>query len=379
MKAETRFKTLFSKYLKGNCSPAEIEEFFELWKQFEGTSLFEADFIENEASKLPSAEFPVAKSEQVFKRITLKKKPVRKQFNVLKIAAVFIGLIIGTGLIWFFNQTTSLNNTNSNGGFAVIKREGLKDIILDNTEMPILSEQGDTIGIRKGGKIQYTKEVESLSYNTLYVPKGKKMELSLADGSHIHLNSGSSIRYPLNFKSADKRVVTLKGEAYFEVAKDSLKPFIVSASGVNVQVLGTSFNFNAYQENPATEVVLVEGLVAMYKTTDVFKADETQLLRPGFKGSYTEGKEITKVAVDTDTYTSWRYGHLIYRNKTLAQIFISLERNFNIEIKNKNTKLAQEVINANFGSESVENIMEYLHEIYDFEYTFKDNLLIIKE
>ena len=380
MKENNRFKILFRKYIRDEYSSSELDEFFKLLDKLpENSSVFENEFIENEINKTSQEKLPAQKAKYIFEKVNLKKRSYKKkrQFKIHKIAAVFLALIVGGILISLLEKNNSVVDPNSN--YVIIKKaNGEREILEDNEDAHILSETGDTIGVKKGNKIEYTRENESLVYNTLYVPNGKKIELSLADGSQIFLNSGSSIRYPLSFSSSDKRRVELEGEAYFKVAKDSLKPFIVNSSGINVQVLGTSFNFNAYKENKDIEVVLVEGLIAMYTEKDQFRGDKTQLLRPGYKGSYSSAGGVVKTAVDTDLYTSWRSGELIYRNKTLEQIFMSLERSFDVKIKNQNNTLSGKIINANFGSESIENIIEYLNNMYEFKYTIKDDVIIIE-
>lgn len=380
MKENNRFKILFRKYIRDEYSSSELDEFFKLLDKLpENSIVFENEFIENEINKTSQEKLPAQKAKYIFEKVNLKKRSYKKkrQFKIHKIAAVFLALIVGGILISLLEKNNSVVDPNSN--YVIIKKaNGEREILEDNEDAHILSETGDTIGVKKGNKIEYTRENESLVYNTLYVPNGKKIELSLADGSQIFLNSGSSIRYPLSFSSSDKRRVELEGEAYFKVAKDSLKPFIVNSSEINVQVLGTSFNFNAYKENKDIEVVLVEGLIAMYTEKDQFRGDKTQLLRPGYKGSYSSAGGVVKTAVDTDLYTSWRSGELIYRNKTLEQIFMSLERSFDVKIKNQNNTLSGQIINANFGSESIENIIEYLNNMYEFKYTIKDDVIIIE-
>ena len=380
MKENNRFRILFRKYIRDEYSSSELDEFFKLLDKLpENSSVFENEFIENEINKTSQEKLPAQKAKYIFEKVNLKKRSYKKkrQVKIYKIAAVFLALIIGGILISLLEKNNSVVDPNSN--YVIIKKaNGQREILEDNEDAHILSESGDTIGVKKGNKIEYIRENESLVYNTLYVPNGKKIELSLADGSQIFLNSGSSIRYPLSFSSSDKRRIELEGEAYFKVAKDSLKPFIVNSSDINVQVLGTSFNFNAYKENKDIEVVLVEGLIAMYTEKDQFRGDSTQLLRPGYKGSYSSTDGVVKTAVDTDLYTSWRSGELIYRHKTLEQIFMSLERSFDVKIKSQNNTLPSERINANFGSESIENIMEYLNNMYQFKYTIKDDVIIIE-
>lgn len=383
MKIQERFKVLFRKYIQNDYTSAELKEFFDLFKELpDDAEVFGDDYILEEIKKVHSEKLLEDKAQEIFKRIDSKKKSsIRKlDFHSLyKMTAVFIGLVICGGIIWYFNYDQVLLNAESDNKYVVIENaHGEQEYLIDEEEKIIVSEVGDTIGVRNKNTIRYTKENKRLVYNTLHVPNGKRIELSLADGSHIYLNSGSSIRYPLNFKLSNNRLIQLKGEAYFEVAKDSTRPFIVNSRGFNVQVLGTAFNFNSYEENESIDVVLTEGLVAMYDDEKDFSGDSTQLLKPGNKASYTRLKGLEKTRVDTGLYTSWRFGNLIFRNSTLEQIFTKLERNFDVEIIINNSRLSGEVLNANFGDESIEDIILYLNGIYDFKYKINGDLIIIE-
>src|SRR5690606_36367432 len=115
---------------------------------------------------------------------------------------------------------------------------------------------------------------DKLAYNTLKIPFGKKFRLQLSDGTMVHINSGSTLKYPIKFIAGENRQVYLDGEAFFDVAKDKKHPFIVNADNLNVRVLGTHFNVSNYPEDAVTDVVLVEGSVGMYRSNEEFDASK---------------------------------------------------------------------------------------------------------
>ena len=195
----------------------------------------------------------------------------------------------------------------------------------------------------------------------------------------MHLNAGTTLRYPVKFIAGENRQVFLDGEAFIDVAKDKKHPFIVNADALNVRVLGTHFNVSNYPEDAATDVVLVEGSVGMYRSNEEFDSTKNTILKPGFKGSFNkENTVISTKAVITDIYTSWINGGLTFRNMTFKNIITKLERRYNVIIVNKNEKLASEKFNASFSDESIEKVMSYFNDIHGINYTIKNNQILIK-
>jgi ferric-dicitrate binding protein FerR (iron transport regulator) len=215
-------------------------------------------------------------------------------------------------------------------------------------------------------------------YNTLKIPNGKRFELELSDGTVVHLNSGTTLKYPVKFIAGENRQVFLDGEAFFDVAKDKKHPFIVNADKLNVRVLGTHFNVSSYPEDDLTDVVLVEGSVGMYNTNEEFNADKNTILKPGYKGSFNKNNNhINTKEVNTDMYTSWISGGLVFRDINFAAICKKLERKYDVNIVVKNQKLANEKFNASFGDKPIEKILSYFDEVYGINYIRKDNVITI--
>ncbi|MBS1563690.1 MAG: FecR domain-containing protein, partial [Bacteroidetes bacterium] len=117
-----------------------------------------------------------------------------------------------------------------------------------------------TDAVNDKGVLHYDNKPAALEFHTLSTPRGGQYRLTLPDGTNVWLNAASAIRYPTAFTGAE-RTVEISGEAYLEVAKNKTQPFIVRAAGTNIEVLGTSFNINAYPDEPAQNTTLVEGSV----------------------------------------------------------------------------------------------------------------------
>jgi transmembrane sensor len=189
------------------------------------------------------------------------------------------------------------------------------------------------------GQIAYQSSngeiIKELKYNTLSNPRGSKViDIRLSDGSHVWLNSGSSITYPVAFVGGDRKV-TIEGEAYFEVAHDKTKPFIVSRGDMTVQVLGTHFNVNAYNDEADIKVTLLEGSVR------VVKGNNAGMLKPGEQARINSDITVLK-DVDVDGIMAWKEGIFLFDNTDLATIMRQISRWYDVTVvyegKMPNTK-----------------------------------------
>jgi ferric-dicitrate binding protein FerR (iron transport regulator) len=164
-------------------------------------------------------------------------------------------------------------------------------------------------------------------YNELYIPKGKSYSLILSDGTRVWLNAESSIRYPVQFGSNERRVV-IDGEAFFDVTHDTGKPFIVQTNDYNVKVLGTKFNVNAYKDEKVTATTLVSGLVSVSK-----EGANDLLVNPGEQISFNRSDgSIGKKEVDVELFTSWVNNKLKLESMRVEDIFRILGRRYDIDV-----------------------------------------------
>ena len=172
----------------------------------------------------------------------------------------------------------------------------------------------------------------SVEEQTLNISRGKSYHLVLDDGTQVWVNADTKITYPLHFGS-DKRVIELEGEAYFKVAKDKDRPFIVETPYLTTVDLGTEFDIKAYQKEDAS-VTLIEGKVAV---SNIENENRTVLI-PGENASLTNGGFVVK-SVDVKNYISWINGYFYFDNASLQDIMKELSRWYNVNVIFKDTEL----------------------------------------
>jgi len=202
-------------------------------------------------------------------------------------------------------------------------------------------------------------------YNTVETPLGMRSSLTLPDGTRVWLNAGSKLSYPVLF-SDKSRLVSLSGEAYFEVKKDKKWPFVVNAGKMSVFVTGTTFNCNAYPENDVIQTVLVEGEVTLGNTS----ATEVESLGPGELAVFnTTNQLITKTKTDLQKYIAWKSGKLMFREDKMNKVVEKLERWYNVQFEIKDKEIADYIYTATFIDESLDQVLKMLSLSAPIRYT----------
>lgn len=260
--------------------------------------------------------------------------------RIRKMAAVAVLLLaIGGGWwLWEFPGQELVVTT-------IAVEDGQPRLILNNGQQIALGEgmgvaaresvQGITIN-RQNKSIVYTATdsvaAGVLEYNTLEVPRGTEYKLVLADGTLVWLNADSYLRYPVNF-AKDERRVWLEGEAYFEVTKDTGRPFRVESASQMVEVLGTQFNVYAYREEEQVFTTLVEGSVEVTAVT----SGERLRLRPGEQAVVgVQHGHIAMEEVNIAEVVSWKDGMFVFDDQNLESILRKVARWYNVEVFYKN-------------------------------------------
>lgn len=206
---------------------------------------------------------------------------------------------------------------------AVLVMEDGKEFVLNGIkDTCLLLGQGERLSINNQGRLAYQQDSlqrdTSEAWHILRIPKGGEYTLELEDGSRVWLNSESELRYPVRFVGK-KRQVILEGEAYFEVARNEARPFIVQSGGQEVKVLGTSFDVTAYHGEPGIYTTLLKGSV------EVSGEKGKQLLKPGQQAIYTEqGIEVKEV--NAALYCSWIKDRFVFVSEELEMVVRKLER-----------------------------------------------------
>jgi ferric-dicitrate binding protein FerR (iron transport regulator) len=216
-------------------------------------------------------------------------------------------------------------------------------IVLDEATNGSLASQGNIKVIKlTDGQLSYqSRGADENSpatdagnlYNTITTPKGGQYQVVLPDSSVVWLNAASSLRFPVSFAHVARRTVELTGEAYFEIAKNTSAPFTVKHSGTEIQVLGTSFNVNAYADEDAIRTTLLEGSVK------VVQQQSAVVLKPGQQASVIHGNDNTVNPVirvqrtDTEDAVAWKNGLFVFNNADIQSIMRQISRWYDVEIR----------------------------------------------
>lgn len=316
-------KLLVQRYVENKCSPDELEIFFFLLKQGELDEYLNDDMKE------------VLLDEEDADSGIRHKNPVIWPRYVIAAAILFAIALV----TWLKLNTppktlapvadkTPADFQAPGENRAILKLSNGKTVFLDSAGNGVLASQGN-VKIEKtvDGRIIYQGSSTELFYNTLSNPRGSKViNLKLSDGSMVWLNAGSSVEYPVSFIGG-RRELTISGEAYFEVSKNTLQPFVVKANGTFVEVLGTHFNINAYTDEPAVRTTLIEGSVK------VSRANQAIILKPGQQANVASEENIRLVAnADLEEVMAWKNGLFQFRKAEIATIMRQLSRWYDVEI-----------------------------------------------
>lgn len=327
-----------------------------------------------------------------WKELEARINPPKKKFEFnqfLKVAAIFI-CFIGTGTYFYTeNEETVIvveeKVVGKKDQITLLLDNGNIEVIAESGEKKILNQDGEIVGSQTGKELNYkeiekekSESVEVLAYNELTIPYGKTFKIVLSDGTVVHLNAGTTLKYPIKFLKGQERKVFLTGEAYFDVAKDKEHPFIVNANDLNVRVLGTEFNMSSYPEDRIISTVLVEGAVSLYTTLETYSKETSSVLKPGFKASWNQRKKNLQIRkVNTDLYTSWKDGRIVFEHVKFKNIIKKLERRYDVSIENTNLKLDHQVFTASFDIETIEQVLKSFGKNFPISYEIKNKNIII--
>ena len=190
------------------------------------------------------------------------------------------------------------------------------------------------------------------------------VEVVLEDGSRVIVNRNSRLRYRKSFDSNERKVY-LSGEAWFDVARDTTMPFIIDAGAALVQVLGTSFNVNAYRENPAVEITVESGLVAMSSKAD--KLDQI-VMKAGSGGRYVKSRKELKLIPSSDPNSiSWMTRELIFDGTSLGEVCQLINKVYGVHMIVMNEELSSCPITVTFRDQSLESVLRVLELTLDLQ------------
>ena len=247
------------------------------------------------------------------------------------------------------------------------------------------------------GLVGYKNSFSKDSFKQIIAGKGVRKLLTLPDGTKVWLNADSRLSYDPEMKEAKQRLVTLTGEAFFDVAHDKQHPFIINANKVTVRVLGTAFNIKAYPGDAKCETTLIRGSVELTindgsRQKFILKPSEKIALIDEKDDNYTKennhlrkGKtllieNITPVTAEDGEYipeTSWTENRLVFENETLEEIALKLERWYNVKIRIENAEATNYHFTGPFTNETIEQVLTAMQLIKPFKFKINNNDITI--
>ena len=224
------------------------------------------------------------------------------------------------------------------GRDVILEVVGGESVVLAKEQEKMIKVGNGVAVLQNAGELIYSDTVqrEKVDTNVLRIPRGGEFTLQLADGTKVYLNSATELKYPVAFVGQDRRVY-LRGEAYFEVAKDAEHPFIVITDDVQVKVFGTSFNVNTHSHD-GIRTVLVEGKVGIKGRV----SDKEYVMKPNEMAFYNRtSHEMEVKEVNPDLYTLWRKGVLVFERESLENIMNTLSLWYDVDIFYTNEQLKE--------------------------------------
>lgn len=309
-------------------------------------------------------------------------KRIRRRLYIRRLSSVAAVLVLLCGIgvsVWKYAGTWDKSK-----GMEQIEsiRPGGKKAVLylaSGETIPLAKVTGE---IQKEGTVIRVDEKDGVSYDPvteekekivhrIVVPRGGEYKMELGDGTKIWLNSDSEISYPVQF-AEDKRAVSLRGEAYFEVSKDESRPFIVNVEQMTVKVYGTKFNVNN-QMKGIVETVLVEGRVG------IIADDKEIILMPKQKAVYDQEKgDVYVQNVDITSYVAWKDGNFVFDNASLGAIMDKLSLWYDVDVFYGN----DEVRNVHLSGDMVrykeiQNLLYFFEQISDVKFEIKGRTIVV--
>jgi len=351
-------KELLKKYLAGTCSPEEKRR-IESWYAYQSAKRDEKIFQYDREKIKEELWVDIVKSKSAGKRKT--------RWRLVPIAAAAV-VLLGLFLYIFKEPVLHPQNKMVQAGSSPVLPAGNKAVLTTGGKQYVLSdmadgvvEQGDHFRVVKqeDGVVSFDVIEQSSSavpvLNTIETPKGGVYRVTLPDGSKVWLNNASSISFPSSFE-AHQRIVSIRGEVYFEVAHDSRRPFKVYTSQQEIEVLGTRFNINAYDDEPSVKTTLVEGSVR------VKGASSVHVLRPGYE-MMTQKDNSDKVSMaNLKSVLAWKEGVFHFERIKLDALMRQLARWYDVELTYEGELSQDEFVGEIRRSEDIHKVLEILRD-----------------
>ncbi|MEP7230299.1 MAG: FecR domain-containing protein [Ginsengibacter sp.] len=386
------FKELLSQHLSGKLSHEQQRRLADFLTHKEYREYFgkiaRNDFMEDKYLGEENLELKSAIQNFLSKEISRTTRMPAKLIRVRRMIAAASVILFLTALSSLF----ILQKSNKSLTAATIAKPVLQDvppgktgavltlsdgskIVLDSLQGSV-GLQGHSQVINKNGLLSYSVKNNSseVVYNTMSTPVGRQYQVVLADGTKVWLDAASSITYPTSFPGDDRKV-SIKGEAYFEVVHDARKPFHVMINDLEVRVLGTHFNINAYENEDAIKTTLIEGSVK------VIKSNSNILIVPGQQAIAINGNNdvpLQKKEVDLDEVMAWKNSKFNFLDADIKSVMRQLERWYGVTASYEGNVTSEEFVGVISRNVNISQILAMLEKTGTVRFKIQGKNIIVK-
>ena len=384
------FQKLLDKYIAGEASLEEEQRLLNFYGSFQKQTESDLEIEEigdNIFERIQETINPLEEDHYSFRFYYLKS---------ISIAAMIL-LAITTGIYFYSNRELAepehfaeidvRNDIPPGYNKAILTLADGSKISLDDAANGLLASQGN-IAITKteNGQIVYennnidrTKFMANRSVtNTIQTPKGGKYQVRLPDGSKVWLNSASTLSYPTTF-AGNERKVQLKGEAYFEISPNKNSPFRVQSGNQIVEVLGTHFNINSYDDEDYVKTTLLEGSVKVILNSKPNVISNTRLLKPGEQSLTKSSRSDIRIEnADTEKAVAWKNGYFKFRNTPIREIMREIERWYDVELVYEGKMPTDEFTGFISNDVKISAVLKIMEESGGVKFTVKGKKLKVK-
>lgn len=338
-----RLEELFNRCMSEQATEAEVAELTRLMQLPENEEKAR-QLIEHAHETAPEMELPMStiaaittaifQAEERKQLVVMEKKNHYRWFRYAAAVLLIIAASQG-GQLWklFKNkpvaQSEAVHDIMPGGDKAILTLDDGSAIVLDSMGNKQIARQGGTTVVKtEGGKLTYNAASNSneVFYNKISIPRGGQFQITLPDGTKVWLNALSSLRFPTVF-NGNNRTVELTGEAYFEVQQHVAKPFIVKVAGMQIDVLGTSFNIMAYPDEKQIQTTLIAGAVK------VSAQGQVKFLQPGQQSQLEkDGRLNVLPTTDIESVIAWKNGYFKFNQADLQTVMRQLSRWYDVDV-----------------------------------------------
>lgn len=341
---EVKAKELLRKYADGTCTEDE-KLLFEQW-------YLNLNRINH--SQLTEAELQQAEQEML---VTLAIKPIVKTKPLWPYYSAAAAMLLCLGIVFLFNKSNTLstaakkdtaialNEIKPGKNTATLTLSNGKSITLSDVKSGVVIDDAAKVTYNDGSVVANNNNSQNSTLSSSGIlkastPRGGTYQIVLSDGTKVWLNASSELKFPASFNQTKQRSVELSGEAYFEVAKNKMKPFMVRSNGQEIEVLGTHFNVNSYLDEKVTKTTLLEGAIKLSQ----LKRDNpaSYVLRPGQQA--VAGNTVVIRNVDAMDVIDWKNGMFIFNKESLESIMRKLSRWYDVDVVFEDEKLKSKLL-----------------------------------